>query len=458
VKRRLLLSYLSLAAVVLIALEVPLAVLGIRREHDQLAAQAQRDSLALSVVAREFFEHPENGDISGVIAQYQGATGSEVRVLDGTGTVIGKVDPDEAPDADPFAVDIARRALTGKPASLWTHDEKGPVLAAAVPVRLDNGINAGAVMVAVSASTADGHIRMLITALAVVAVAVLCLTALVGLRLARSVTGPLAELGAAARRLGRGELSARAPAAGPVEVQALAGSFNDMAARLEELVAAQRRFVADASHQLRSPLTALRLRLENLELGADAGAAADLEAATAEVMRLSRLVNGLLTLTRGEGTRPERQVVDVVRVVEERREAWSALADERRVALTMEANGAAVGDPGLAQAVPGHLEQILDNVLANALDATPAGRAINLRLERSPHHVTVHVVDQGPGMTAEQRARAFDRFWQGPDRVDGSSGLGLAIVQQLVRANGGDVVLAEADGGGLDVAVTLETD
>jgi signal transduction histidine kinase len=410
VKRRLLLSYLSLAAVVLIALEVPLAVVGIRREHDQLAAQAQRDSFALAVVAREFFEHPENGDISGVIAQYQGATGSEVRVLDGAGTVIGKVDPDEAPDADPFAVNIARRALTGKPASLWTHDEKGPVLAAAVPVRLDNGNNAGAVMVAVPASTADGHIRMLITALAVVAVAVLLLTALVGLRLARSVTGPLAELQGAARRLGRGE-----------------------------------------------PLTALRLRLENLELGAGTGATGDLEAATAEVMRLSRLVNGLLTLTRAEGTRPERQVVDVGRVVEERREAWSALADERRVALTMASNGAAAGDQALAQAVPGHLEQILDNVLANALDATPAGRAITLRLAPSLHHVTVHVVDQGPGMTAEQRARAFDRFWQGPDRVDGSSGLGLAIVQQLVRANGGDVVLAEADGGGLDVAVSLES-
>jgi signal transduction histidine kinase len=123
----------------------------------------------------------------------------------------------------------------------------------------------------------------------------------------------------------------------------------------------------------------------------------------------------------------------------------------------MASNGAAAGDQALAQAVPGHLEQILDNVLANALDATPAGRAITLRLAPSLHHVTVHVVDQGPGMTAEQRARAFDRFWQGPDRVDGSSGLGLAIVQQLVRANGGDVVLAEADGGGLDVAVSLES-
>lgn len=456
-KRRLLLSYLSLAAVVLIALEVPLGVLGVRREHDQLVAQAQRDSFALSVVAREFFEHPENGDINGVIAQYQGATGSEVRVIDEAGTVIGKVDPDEAPDADPFAVNVARRALTGKSVSLWTHDERGPVLAAGVPVRLDNGNSAGAVMVAVPASTADDHIRMLIMALAVVAVAVLLLTALVGLRLARSVTGPLAELGAAARRLGQGELSARAPAGGPAEVQALAGSFNDMAARLEELVAAQRRFVADASHQLRSPLTALRLRLENLELGADAGTVGDLEAATAEVMRLSRLVNGLLTLTRAEGTRPERQVVDVGRVVEERREAWSALADERRVALTMASNGTAPDAQALARAVPGHLEQALDNVLANALDATPAGRAITLRLERTPHHVTIHVVDQGPGMTAEQRARAFDRFWQGPDRVDGSSGLGLAIVQQLVRANGGEVLLAEADGGGLDVAVTLQS-
>jgi signal transduction histidine kinase len=106
--------------------------------------------------------------------------------------------------------------------------------------------------------------------------------------------------------------------------------------------------------------------------------------------------------------------------------------------------------------VPGHFEQILDNLLANALDVTPAGKAIRLRIEPNGTHVSAHVEDQGPGMTAEERGRAFDRFWQGSTRTNGSSGLGLAIVQQLAHLNGADVTLNPSASGGLDAAVILE--
>ncbi len=223
---------------------------------------------------------------------------------------------------------------------------------------------------------------------------------------------------------------------------------------------AQRRFVADASHQLRSPLTALRLRLENLQI-AHPDTSEELEAATNEVLRLSRLIDGLLTLTRAEGARGRREILDVAAVLEERRYAWSALADERHVHLVVDSPPGASGPSSesplvLARMVPGDLEQILDNLLANALDATPAGRAISLCAAGDRGQVVLHVRDNGPGMSEEERACAFDRFWRGSAAGERSTGLGLAIVQQIVRANGGDIELRAADGGGLDVTVTIE--
>jgi len=453
-RRRLLLSYLSLAAVVLVVLEVPLGILESRREHDQLASQAESKAGALAVAAQEYFEHPDRPDLADVIGRYQGGPGTEVTIVGIDGNVVIQQDPDAAHEPAVDARAVTAKALAGHPATEERRDEGEPVLSASVPVRTAGGV-VGAVVVSVPASAAEHRIGVLVAGLVAVAITTLGLTTILGLVLARSVTEPLADLEDAASRLGEGELSVRAAEGGPVEVRTLAQQFNQMAGRLEELVSAQRRFVADASHQLRSPLTALRLRLENLQDEVGAEAAADLEAASNEVLRLSRIVDGLLTLSRAEGTRPERQRVDAAQVVEDRREAWSALADERAVQLRVDVDAAA-GSRRAVRVVPGHLEQILDNLLANALDATPAGGGITLRLDGDRARVRVHVVDEGPGMTVEERGRAFDRFWQGSARRNGSSGLGLAIVQQLARANGGEIVLDEAPGGGLDASVELE--
>jgi signal transduction histidine kinase len=157
---------------------------------------------------------------------------------------------------------------------------------------------------------------------------VLLAVAVLGLVVARSVTRPLEELESAARRLGGGDLSARASEAeGPPELRTLSQEFNSMAARLEDLVASQRGFVADASHQLRSPLTALRLRLENITAGSP-NTESDVDAMVAELDRLSRVVDGLLVLARSDAQRPERAAVDVNAVVADRLNVWSALADE----------------------------------------------------------------------------------------------------------------------------------
>jgi signal transduction histidine kinase len=232
----------------------------------------------------------------------------------------------------------------------------------------------------------------------------------------------------------------------------LAEEFNATAAQLQELVGAQQAFVADASHQLRTPLAALRLRLENLEDEVDGSAAEDVEGARAEVQRLTRLVDALLTLARAEQGGSAPADIDVGSVMSGRRDAWAAFADERAVRVELRI------EPGLhARATPGRLEQVLDNLLNNALEVAPAGTAITLAARAHSGLIEIRVTDAGPGMSDAEMTRAFDRFWRstGSRRENAGFGLGLSIVRQLVAADGGQVELERSARGGLAVALHL---
>jgi signal transduction histidine kinase len=283
---------------------------------------------------------------------------------------------------------------------------------------------------------------------------------LASLLLARSMARPLGDLRDAAVRLGAGDLSVRAEVPrGPSELTDLAASFNATAGRLEQLVNAQRGFVTDASHQLRTPLAALRLRLEILEADVSGAVADDLDGALAEVERLSALVDGLLALARAEQAVSDPIAVPLEEIVAGRQEAWDAFAGERHVRI----EASVAGDP-CAYATPGRLEQVVDNLLNNALEVAPAGSTVRVTAAARGDDVEVVVADEGPGMSDEECARAFDRFWQSGEarrdgRPNGHFGLGLAIVRELVGGDGGDVALRP--GGetgrrrGLEVTVRL---
>jgi signal transduction histidine kinase len=232
-------------------------------------------------------------------------------------------------------------------------------------------------------------------------------------------------------------------------VRSLAASFNDTVAKLDELMRSREAFVADASHQLRTPLAALRLRLENVGRDVASEGQADLEAALAEVARLSRLVDSLLALARTDSTTAAPAAIDLRAAVNERVDAWAALATEQDVVLVVD-----VEERLTARATPGRVEQILDNLLANALQVSPPGSSITVSGVRAGGFAELHVVDRGPGMSPEERSRAFDRFWRGGSG-DGGSGLGLAIVERLVTSDGGRVELLAAPAGGIDAVVRL---
>lgn len=449
--RRLLLSYLGLAILILVVLEVPLGILAQRHERGLSANQASREAAGLAGLATEGLEHTEPDQLSKLATTYRSSTGGEVAIVGGAGDVVASSSSDADDDAATDFRRLVSTALTGVAASEFTRDEGRPWSAAAAPVIVD-GHPAGAVLLAIPATATQHRVHDIWMALGGFAAAVLVLTAMIGVVLARSLSRPLGRLESAVAELGAGQLNARAREdQGPPQIRSLAQQFNNMAARLTELLDSQAQFVADASHQLRSPLTALRLRLENLEASATSDMAEGIAAAGREVQRLSRIVDGLLTISRAGQEEPIREPVDIQAVISDRCEAWDALAGEKQVNLEHRGN-----DPLFATLVPGDLEQILDNLLANALDATPEGSRITVSVD-SDHSrsIRVHVTDQGPGMTQDERNRAFDRFWQGSSSNGGHSGLGLAIVRQLANRNHASIELHQADPTGLDVVLSI---
>jgi signal transduction histidine kinase len=452
--RRFLATYVALALVVLAALEIPLGIRYARSERRDLAGRIERDALTMATFAEDPLEAGRTRAppaLAQVARMYQARPGGRVVVVDASGLSILDTSP-PAPGRRSFASrpEFAA-ALRGSIVSGSRHSQTlhANLLYVAVPVASGGRVR-GAVRITYPTSSLDARVLRYWGLLAAIGGVVLAVAMLVGLRFARALTRPLSALEQAAAAVGAGDLAARAPAAaGPPEVRALSREFNATVGRLEALLRSQEAFVADASHQLRTPLAALRLRLENLERDVPATASEGLEAALAEVERLSRLVDGLLALARADAAPSAPEPIDVAAVVRDRLEVWETPAGERQVELSLTAAGA-----GQALATPGSLEQVLDNLLANALAAAPEATAVSVEAAADGGWVELHVRDQGPGMTAEQRLRAFDRFWRGGGRA-GGTGLGLAIVHRLVRADGGTVELAEAAGGGLDAIVRL---
>jgi len=302
----------------------------------------------------------------------------------------------------------------------------------------------GAVILARSTAPLNSEIRTLWLILGSVGVAAILGAALMAVWLARWVSKPLAGLDAAAGKLADGNLSIRATnTSGPPELRSLASTFNKMAGRLEALVHGSRAVLADVSHQLRTPLAALRLRLDMLAADAaetDPEMAAELAAAQDEVARLSRMVDGLLAVARAENVTPQPKAIDIAGVAEERVAAWLPVAEDRGIELT------AVGSQVAGWLGEGHLEQILDNLIANALDALSPGNRITVKAGYTPDGARITVTDNGPGMSEEDRDRAFLRFTTGSP---GGTGLGLAIVHRLTTSNGGTARLTDSPGGGL---------
>jgi signal transduction histidine kinase len=450
VRRRLLASYLAVALLVLAALEVPLALAYARNERLDLTDKVERDAVALSTLVEDALEHGTRipPEVRRVAASYDADTGGRVLVVNRRGRSLvdsaptGSTDFSSRPE---IAAALGGEIATGTRGSRTLGSD---LLYVAVPVA-SSGVVHGAVRITYPMSAVNARIRRYWSILVLVAVAVLLAATALAYALARWVSKPLDDLEQAASAVGAGDLAARSPVEGPPEVRRLAVTFNETVSALDHLVRSQDQFVADASHQLRTPLAALRLRLENLERDVEAPGQAELDGALAEVERLSGLVDALLVLARADRATSSPEPIDVEQLVTERLASWEAFAEDAGVTLESRLEGRLH-----TSATPGRLEQVLDNLLANALDASPSGSTVAVRGLYVNGDVELHVVDEGPGMTAEEREKAVDRFWRGGSKGDGF-GLGLAIVQRLVATDGGRLELRAGASGGLDAVVIL---
>jgi signal transduction histidine kinase len=454
VARRLLATYLTITAFALAAVVIPLGRTFEARERDRLLFDIERDAQAVASRVEEALEAGTTPEVRVVLADYSDG-GGRIVVVNAEGLSVADSD---RPGSDPrdfstrpeiaAALDGARAAGTRRSQTLG-----GELVYVAVPVA-SAGVVHGAVRVSYPTSKLDARVASMWLRLGLLAAVVLVAVAAVGLLLARGVTRPVRRLQTAARRLAGGDLGARVDLdEGASELRDLADTFNVTAERLAHLVESQRRFVADASHQLRTPLTALRLRLETLTPAVATDARPKLDAALGETKRLARLVESLLVLARSDAA-PAQVTVDLAAVITERAGSWAPLAGERAVTLAVDCPA-----PTWVQAVPGAIDQILDNLVVNALDAAPPGTTVAVRAERGAGHVDLHVVDEGPGMPTAEREHAFERFWRPADATGQGFGLGLAIVRQLALACGGDARLAAGPGGrGLDATVQLVRD
>jgi signal transduction histidine kinase len=457
VRNRLLLVMVGVVALVLAVHDIPLAGHLERVERDRLVTGLERDAFVMAGRSEEALEEgfaTGSPVLQSMVDRYNREEDVRVAIIDAEGTgVVGS-------DANLVGEDFTNRpeiqdALRGAPTTgqRFSVTLGEDLFYVAVPVLSGDSV-VGAVRLTaperVVADRAAGRVRGL---LAVALISLLIAVAVAAL-FARSVTRPLKRLQRATDQLAAGDLDTRADdTAGPPEIRSLAGSFNSMAGRLGQLVERQRAFAGTASHQLRTPLTALRLRLEQLAMQVDEDdLAVTVEAALYETDRLHRMIEGLLALSRAEDAAVGPVEVDLSGVVRERAEHWAPLAQERSVEIVVD-----VPDGVTVLAVAGAVEQIVDNLVDNALEVSPADSTLRLQVVPGGHVAELHVIDEGPGLSAVERSLAFDRFWRGDGSAQGGSGLGLAIVHQLAAAGDGSAELRPSPSGGIDAVVQLHT-
>lgn len=451
----------AFTGIILLVQGIPLSSYLRSVERDRIVTGLERDAFTLAGASEEALQlggQIQDDGVQTAIRRYASTSGARVVVVGADGRVTASSDGTDLRQEYTNRPEI-EEALAGRPVA-GERDSRSvgePLLYVAVPVR--SGTNVlGAVRITYPAAEVDAVVDDKVRLLSIVGIVTLLAAAGIAFLLASIVTRPLRRLSDTAEAIADGDLSARVDPHTIGELGDVADAFNRMAKRVEALVAAQRGFAGDASHQLRTPLTALRLRLEMAEamIGANAELAESLEAMRDDVDRMQRLVDGLLVLARADRDEQRLSPVDVGAIVLERVESWRPLAAEHEVSIHVVGQGR-LETPN-AWAMPDALDQIIDNYVDNAVEVAPQGSVITLEIIPSHGHVDIVVEDQGPGLLAEAKAHAFDRFWRGDSQRPGS-GLGLAIVRSLADASGAVVRLDDAQGSptGVRAVVSLRS-
>ena len=454
IRAKLTLWYFSLAALVLVAFAVAIYLYFSRGLLNTIDASLRNhaERLAQAVGHPSAIEEPSQPGVLILAPQF-------VSVLNRDGKVT-----DHIPDAEGHEVPVIKPALE-RAASEWKPQFDEVSLSATEHVRIitwpaqDEDGEMFFVVMGQSLRDVQRAQKQLILLLAIANPVALLLASLGGLWLASRALSPVDRLTRAAERIGRGNLSERVEEHGSQdEIGRLAATFNRMISRLEQAFERERRFTADASHELKTPLAVLRgdievaLRRERTPEEYQRVLQSSLE----EIARLTKLTEDLLTLARSDAGESvlELEQVQLDRLASEARAYIAPLADSAGVALIYEAPESPVGVEGDEK----RLKQLLVNLLDNAIKYTPAGGIARLSLAVEGSSAVIEVSDTGRGIPASALPHVFERFYRQTDprdsRVTGF-GLGLAISKWIVDAHGGSIEVDSEEGRGSRVTVRL---
>lgn len=457
-KWRMMAAVMAASLLALLVQDIPLSFYLKSAERDRIVTALERDAFVLAGRSEESMESNssiDNALVSGLARDYRDAGGARVVIVNAAGIALVTSDDDATAVGQSYASRpeiakaLAGQITTGERYST-TLDQR--LLYVSVPILSGSSV-IGAVRLTYPAQIIDDAAAARQWTLWTAALTSTLVAGIIGLIFSTTVTRRLALLRTTTEQLAAGRIDERADeTSGAPELRSLSHSFNIMAERLTASLEQQRNFSSDASHQLRTPLTALRLRLERAKLLVPTdpdGAVERLDAAETEVDRLSGIIEGLLVLSRVEASAVPTEPTDIAAVAAARVAHWLPLAQESDITISYRGPAAA-----MVLAVPGGAEQIIDNFIDNAVSACAGGGSILVTVAEEGGSTAVHVIDDGPGMSEQERGQAFDRFWRGSSSQPGS-GLGLAIVARLATLSLAAVRLDGAPGGGVDARVTF---
>ncbi|WP_435600158.1 ATP-binding protein [Streptomyces sp. C10-9-1] len=465
-RRRLLVIVFALVTGLILALSVPLVRATAEHTVQTSFIGRVQDGAWFADLAATALESGRTDRLEAAADRYAALYDSRVAVVDASREIV--VAPRPLDLEEPPVQAALLRALADRPARqpglMWPWDERPFVLAE--PVKRDGHV-LGAVLIVsptdqARSEVADHLALVALGSLAALAAVVIAVAAPV----VRWVLRPVHELDRATHEVALGRLRTQvSERTGAPELRRLANSFNVMADSMHASQQQQRAFVAQASHELRNPLTALRLRVENLEdYVNDPQGLHELHAAAEEADRFGEILDGLLRMARAEASEAKRVPVDVTAVVAHRVDAWRAAYEAEDVPLATRV------PPGVsALSLPDSLHHALDTLLDNALkfgDGTPVSVSVAQTSGGDSDNgagagqdgavVEVTVRDGGTGLTAEELALAGGRFWRSArhQNVRGT-GLGLALTRLMIGAGGGELHLAAAEPHGLAATIRL---
>ncbi|SKC59092.1 sensor histidine kinase [Krasilnikoviella flava] len=447
-----------LAIILFVPCVLVLALLGTAYAGNMARANQQEvyldrlsDAGYLVITARQSLTADDPTIVEGDLDRYREVYGVDAAVVDQSGATWA------SNGLDPAAVDERQAALAGRrgEADLSSLPWKAERVVVAEPV-YDGGDLVGAVVTVSDADEVSRSIWSSWGILVAAGLAMCVLAVVIAHRTAGWVLRPVRAVDTAMGEIGRGRLDARIPpSTGPPELREVITRFNAMAGQVEHSMHRQQEFVSNASHELRNPLNALMLRVEDLALSTPPEHATEVAHVRAEAVRMAHILDALLLLADDANLAAGAHPLDVTELVARRVENWRLLAVGRELRIDgSDGNGSV-----WAELNPIVLECAFDAVLDNAVKFSPVGGRVDVTVavaHDDPDAVDVVVRDHGAGVPHEELDRLAERFWRSPGHstVRGS-GLGLAIASELLATGGGGLRLGLPAGGGLEVRLRV---